>query len=337
MSGIELVGPEARGAHGARAAALDGPEAARSGEAPHPGFSGVLCEAVAQRGDSPHGRRSEGCALELDEDPTQGDTLPVTGQSLPPVLAATANVDSVDGHARPRSAGVQPASGVLPGAEVETLAPEPELQRAAPTPRAREADTAAAAQANLQQVIALGEGNKAVEAGADRAGELGAREAGPLSAPRTVAGAFGAQPLPESLDVRQPRWERGLGERLVLMVQTGVQRAELQLDPPELGALQLRVQVQHDQAQVQILSPHAAVRDVIEQQAGRLRELLASEQLQLAGFSVADSGAQSGDHRETQSNARRSVASLGPMTGLAEPAEEVSDHPVRRGLIDRYA
>lgn len=337
VSGIELVGIEARGPH---LAGPTGPDAAaaQSGHSLEAEFSGVLGAAVAQRGDSLHGRRSAVLTLEL-EDSSKGETLPLTGDSLPPVLATT-DVDSTTEFAPADLAAGRGASGLMHVPEASEFLPEPELRSSPQTSRPREADTLTAAQASLQQAqqtSVLAEVNKAVDAGLERAGELGVREPGHSSAARSAVGTVGALPLPEPMDMRELRSERGLGERLVLMVRTGVQRAELQLDPPELGSLQLRVQIQNDQAQVQILSPHASVRDVIEQQVGRLRDLFSAEQLQLVGFSVADSGAQSGQQRQPQSGARRGAGTVDQLTGLAVPAEEAGNHSIRLGLIDQYA
>jgi flagellar hook-length control protein FliK len=103
----------------------------------------------------------------------------------------------------------------------------------------------------------------------------------------------------ERLDFGQDRreWTPALGARLMTMVANDVQHARIQLDPPELGSLEIRMQVQNDQASVQVSAQSHQVKDVLDSSAQRLRDALAAEGIELNDFSVsADSGGQGGDN-----------------------------------------
>lgn len=102
----------------------------------------------------------------------------------------------------------------------------------------------------------------------------------------------------ERLEFGQDRreWTPALGARLVTMVANDVQQARIQLDPPELGSLEIRMQVQNDQASVQVSAQSHQVKDVLDSSAQRLRDALAAEGIELNEFSVsADSGGQGRD------------------------------------------
>jgi flagellar hook-length control protein FliK len=102
----------------------------------------------------------------------------------------------------------------------------------------------------------------------------------------------------ERLDFGQDRreWTPALGARLMTMVANDVQHARIQLDPPELGSLEIRMQVQNDQASVQVSVQSHQVKDVLDSSAQRLRDALAAEGIELNDFNVsADSGGQGRD------------------------------------------
>ncbi|WP_202983553.1 flagellar hook-length control protein FliK [Ferrimonas lipolytica] len=84
-----------------------------------------------------------------------------------------------------------------------------------------------------------------------------------------------------------------LRDRLQMMVNTDKLSAEIRLDPPELGALQVRIQMNGDQANVQIVTQQGQAKDMIEQALPRLREMLQEQGLQLGQTDVSQQ--QAGD------------------------------------------
>jgi flagellar hook-length control protein FliK len=80
-------------------------------------------------------------------------------------------------------------------------------------------------------------------------------------------------------------WSEAIAGRISLMVNQRISSARIQLNPPELGPIEVKVNVNNDQASVQFTSQSSQVRDALEQSIPRLREML-----EAAGFSLADSG-----------------------------------------------
>jgi len=90
-------------------------------------------------------------------------------------------------------------------------------------------------------------------------------------------------------------WSSAVADKVFIAASQNLRVANIQLDPPELGALQIRLQISgpDQQLSASFTSPHAAVRDALEQQLPRLREMLAEQGISLGESSVNDHGSQS--------------------------------------------
>jgi flagellar hook-length control protein FliK len=90
-------------------------------------------------------------------------------------------------------------------------------------------------------------------------------------------------------------------QQLVTMVSKGIQQAEIRLDPPELGHMLVKINVQGDQTQVQFQVVHAQTKDLIEQALPKLRDLLAQEGMQLIDSQVSQGDGGRGEKGQQQS------------------------------------
>jgi flagellar hook-length control protein FliK len=80
------------------------------------------------------------------------------------------------------------------------------------------------------------------------------------------------------------------------MAKEGVQQAELRMTPANLGPVEVRLQVQNEQASVTFLAPHSATREALEQALPKLREQFSEAGLELG---QAEVGAQAQEQHET--------------------------------------
>lgn len=92
------------------------------------------------------------------------------------------------------------------------------------------------------------------------------------------------------------QWSEAVAERAAWLAGQQIHSAELQLDPPELGPLQVRVSVHQDQAVVSFVSANPQVRDALDQSMVRLRELLQEQGMQLVDAGVSDQQRGDGDN-----------------------------------------
>jgi flagellar hook-length control protein FliK len=135
--------------------------------------------------------------------------------------------------------------------------------------------------------------------------------------------------------VKSPDFAQALSQQVVWMADKDAQIAQLRINPPELGPVEVRLQISGDEAVVQFASAQAEVRSAIEAALTRLRESMAEAGIQLGDASVS---AESFRERGTdQSGTERSG-----YRNDAQPAEPAWTPTaiatgVRRGLVDLFA
>lgn len=137
-----------------------------------------------------------------------------------------------------------------------------------------------------------------------------------------------------------------ISERLVMMVKGDVQTARIQLDPPELGALEVKIKVQHEQMTVTFNSGNAMVRDALEGQGNKLRDLLAQQGLTLADMQVGSQASGQQQSQQQTAQGEGGSAQSGP-TSLGGDGNSVDDAdvaplvnikvPARHSLVDHFA
>ena len=133
-------------------------------------------------------------------------------------------------------------------------------------------------------------------------------------------------------------WNQALGEKIVWMAAGAQQSATLTLNPPNMGPLQIVLNVSNEQATASFFSAQPEVRQALEAAFPRLREMMNEAGIQLGQATVsADTPQQFNDSPDRQ--AQRSAAFPGadeaPAAGL-----QTGQLPVRhagRGLIDTFA
>lgn len=130
-------------------------------------------------------------------------------------------------------------------------------------------------------------------------------------------------------------WNDGVAQQVTLMVKDGEQTAQLRLDPPDLGPLEVHLSLEGDEqgvAHVQFVSAHAPVRDALEAALPQLRAALAGSGIMLGQATV---GEQSG-RGEPQDGPRRTAGRTGGRSG--EDGGAPAAVTIRRsGLVDTFA
>jgi flagellar hook-length control protein FliK len=98
---------------------------------------------------------------------------------------------------------------------------------------------------------------------------------------------------------------------MVWMAGRQLQVAELSLNPPELGPLQVTLTISNDQANAQFVSQHAAVREAIESAMPRLRDMLAAGGITLGNASVSADSFREQAQQDTRNPMPRASAHAG--------------------------
>lgn len=101
-------------------------------------------------------------------------------------------------------------------------------------------------------------------------------------------------------------WQQALSQQIVMFSRNGQQNAELRLHPADLGAIQISLKLDNDQAQINMASSHSHVRAALEAALPQLRTALAENGINLGQSQVSsDSFAQGQGFQQQQQEARR--------------------------------
>lgn len=138
-----------------------------------------------------------------------------------------------------------------------------------------------------------------------------------------------AVPVP----VGQPQWSQAVGERVLWLAAQNVSSAEINLNPEHLGPMQVKVSVSQEQTTVSFTSHHAVVREVLDQNLGRLRDMFSEQGLNLVNVDVSDKSfsRQQGDgqHQNGQGPNKQAV--------VEEEAPVAVSLIKQQRLVDHYA
>ena len=155
----------------------------------------------------------------------------------------------------------------------------------------------------------------------------------------TPASPLDATQLQTNVPIASAAWGAEAGQKIIWMVGEKLQRAELRVNPPELGPIQIRLTINDQQTNVIFTSPHEAVRDAMESSLPRLREVLAESGISLGNASVTSDSPRDGQafsefHNETW----QSDATVNPEKLASAQSQPITNQLLRRnGLVDLFA
>ena len=143
-----------------------------------------------------------------------------------------------------------------------------------------------------------------------------------------------------NVPVQNAQWGHQLGDRVQWMVGQNLHQADIHLNPPELGALKVHIQMHGDQANVSFSSPHAQVRDALDAATPRLREMMHEAGLTLGDVNVSGQALAQHQSRDPQNQQAQSGQQSG-VREAEEPQAIAATGPVQRlssnGMLDVYA
>jgi flagellar hook-length control protein FliK len=151
--------------------------------------------------------------------------------------------------------------------------------------------------------------------------------------------------IPETLG--KADWGQGMSKQILWMVNQSVSRAEIRLNPANLGPLEVLIDMDNDQVNVAFSSRNADVREAVEQAMPRLREMLEEKGLNLSNTDVsqhsfAEQRQNAFAQADQNSNSFTSSHSSGVMddqlpgdSGQSQLTQAI-DGSLNNGLVDYY-
>lgn len=140
--------------------------------------------------------------------------------------------------------------------------------------------------------------------------------------------------VPVDAPVRSPAFAAELGEKIVWLAGRQGQVAELSLNPPQMGAVEVRLSLSGGEAGAQFFSANPAVREAIEAALPRLRELMAQAGINLGEAQVRDEAFMQG--RSSGTPGREGIAGTPGEAGVASEPSAGTARTRGIGLVDLY-
>ncbi|MBV4553155.1 flagellar hook-length control protein FliK [Pseudomonas sp. SWRI102] len=131
-----------------------------------------------------------------------------------------------------------------------------------------------------------------------------------------------AVPVNQPIAMNQSGWTEEVVNRVMYLSSANLKAADIQLQPAELGRLDIRVNMVPDQqTQITFMSAHPGVREALEGQMHRLRDSFAQQGMGQVDVNVSDQsrGSQGQDQQaQQQAQAGRTTASGGRVDSVDE-------------------
>ncbi|MFZ6725990.1 flagellar hook-length control protein FliK [Undibacterium sp. MH2W] len=159
------------------------------------------------------------------------------------------------------------------------------------------------------------------------------------AAPAAAANTPIAQPFGTS------GWDKAVGQKVLWMVGESIHSAELSLNPPDLGPLQVVLKVTNEHASASFMCAQPEVREALEASMPKLRQMMSDAGIQLSGFSVntqASNQGQQGNNYRPSAQEMAQNGRIGSNLQQTEPTSTVATRPSRVftsriGEVDTFA
>ena len=158
--------------------------------------------------------------------------------------------------------------------------------------------------------------------------------AGPVATGRILNSAV-QSPVPTNMQnaLVNREWAGELGQRLMMMVSSKIQSAQIQLNPRDMGPIDIKVSMQQDQANVVFSTQVSQTKEALELALPRLREMFEENGLGLADVDVQQQDANESHQGQAQQDGSSQAQS--ESDSVETESQVVQQHSV--GLVDYYA
>jgi flagellar hook-length control protein FliK len=154
----------------------------------------------------------------------------------------------------------------------------------------------------------------------------------------TVAPVWQTAQATISTSVTQERWGDEFSQKVTWIASSKQdQSAELHLNPPQLGPLDVVIKVSGDQATALFTSPHAAVREAIEQALPKLRDMLSDNGITLGNATVSDQSPRDQNGANTRRSSASTSRDIPDILATNSSALRVSQISRHNGIVDTFA
>ena len=116
----------------------------------------------------------------------------------------------------------------------------------------------------------------------------------------------------ETISIFKKDFADAVKDKVMVMINQKLQQFDITLDPPEFGNMQIRVNLQGEQAAVNFVVQNQQAKEAVEQNMHKLKEMLAEQGVDVGGANVEQQDQQSdNDENNTARNANNGSGLLG--------------------------
>lgn len=145
--------------------------------------------------------------------------------------------------------------------------------------------------------------------------------------------------------VKDAQWSAELGQKVVWVAKQDLQSAQLTLNPPHLGPLEIQLEVSNNQTHAVFSTPHAEIKEALENAIPRLREMMAGSGIELGQATVnqeafrqpasseGKGGSKNASAESDQAGGEGQESTVSGVLGVSPSGRII--HP--QGLVDTFA
>ncbi len=128
--------------------------------------------------------------------------------------------------------------------------------------------------------------------------------------------------MERAVNIARPEAAGQLADRVRMLVNQGNMSADIRLDPPDLGSMQIRISMNGEQASVNFVVQSQQARDMLDQAVPRLRDMLAERGIELGQSSVEQ---QQKDNKSGDSQHQGKLADTNAEDDMSEQQSDLSE------------
>ena len=131
----------------------------------------------------------------------------------------------------------------------------------------------------------------------------------------------------ETIAIYRKDFSDAVKDKVMVMINQKIKQLEIRLDPPELGSMQVRLNLQNEQAAVSFIVQNQQAKEALEQNIGKLKEMLAE-----SGIDVGDANI---EQRSQQSSEQEGFAEQNS-AGSGSAENEITEQQISMAGANLY-
>lgn len=125
-----------------------------------------------------------------------------------------------------------------------------------------------------------------------------------------------------------PGWTDELGDQIQWITKQNLQSVAMKLNPAHLGSIEVKIQMQNDQATIQFSAMNSTVKEALEMAIPKLREMMDANGIQLANVEIDTKLHEKSEHRQ-QNTSENDSGLEGLNQGDQQESETNTEKPAR--------